>query len=393
MFRNDIDIINIQVKEIDKLRQQMNMVLKLGEKDMYDLPTPTDRENVSPISKKPDATYNPPSLTFSSFLGPSDNSRYKHEARAAVESVNIATDSMQSNAEHSSVLTSSTGGLCGDEYTREIQQIERLYRGKCQILKNDQGSLFQIMMKPSDPDWNLTLLEVNLDIFIPLQYPSINCTIEFSDERVSESTLATINNAIKEELAIREGTMCLRPMLRWIDRNLGEMLQPESQFHTHSSLKVHKKGVIELSESDESCDDEVEEGSSSLATSEQQSGDFLDKEVGTSVRLIDLNLHGSSHGLITHNILLLLQCLRCKTQAEVVVESNCSKSVGCARCSMELSCKLYKKLCLPSSSSIACVDLVGCSLADTLLTRSQIFSICTECSSSTFIGVTPGKVI
>ena len=41
MFDNGIGIINIQMKEIDKLKLQMEMMLKRGEKDMYDLPTPT----------------------------------------------------------------------------------------------------------------------------------------------------------------------------------------------------------------------------------------------------------------------------------------------------------------------------------------------------------------
>ena len=398
MYRNGVDIVNIHVKEIDKLKQQMKMLLKKGEKDMYDLPTPTESKTTPPISQVTQKnSFEPPSLTFSSFLGPSNNSRYKNEARAATETVKKSSTSLKNEKLSNSdfAVPTPSGGLTGDEYTREVQQIERLFRERCQALRQENGTLFQVLIKPTDPDWNLTLQEINLDIFIPAQYPSVNCTIEFTDERVSQSTLSTINTAIKDELSMRQGTMCLRPMLRWIDRNLAEMLQCETQFHAYSSLKVHKKGG--LSESDDSCNEE-ETPSPSTATvtvssAEQQSGDFLEKDVGTSIRLIDLNLHGTSHGLIPHNILLLLQCLRCKTQAEVLVEANCSKSVGCARCSMELSCKLYKKLCLPSSSSIACVDLVGCSLADVLLGRSQVFSICTECSSSSFIGITTGKMI
>ena len=393
MFDNGIGIINIQMKEIDKLKLQMEMMLKLGEKDMYDLPTPSDSQSVASsqdIGFIPSAG-NPPSLTFSSFLGASDNSRYRHENRAASDLAQETSLSsrLQTLPSSDKVLPKVYNELHGDEYVREIQQMERLYRGRCQTLKNDYGTMFQIIMKPTDPDWNLTILEINLDVFVPLEYPTASCSIEFCDERVSESTSESINTAIKEELALREGSLCLRPMLRWIERNIKDMLQPESQFHTHSSLKVYKKGEIEWSDSDS---DGSSEGDNTdvIAPIPDQTGEFLDKEVGTSIRLVDINLHGSSHGLVPHNILFLLQCLRCKTQMELVVAPNSSKSVCCSRCSCELTCKLYKKLCLPGTASIACVDLVGCSVADAILSRSQIFSICTECSTSTALGLASG---
>ena len=398
MFDNGIGIINIQMKEIDKLKLQMEMMLKRGEKDMYDLPTPTPSDTSSISSSQyvsfTQKTGNPPSLTFSSFLGHSDNSRYKHETRATSD--DISEESTMSSRLQTLPMSEINvpnvyKELRGDEYVREIQQIERLYRGKCQVLKNDYGAMVQIVMKPTDPDWNLTILEINLDVFVPLEYPSESCSIEFCDERVSESTAESINTAIKEELAMREGSPCLRPMLRWIERNIKDMLQPESQFHTHSSLKVYKKGEIEWSESD--SDGSIEEDETRADVSApvpDQSGEFLDKEVGTSIRLIDINLHGTSHGLVPQQILFLVQCLRCKTQVELVVAPNSSKNVACPRCSCELVCKLYKKLCLPGTVSIACVDLIGCSVADVILSRSQILSICTECSSSTSLGLTSG---
>ena len=397
MFDNGIGIINIQLKEIDKLKLQMEMMLKLGEKDMYDLPTPSDSQSVA---SSQDTTFiqnnaNPPSLTFSSFLGQSDNSRYKHESRAASEFTEDLNLSSQFKTLHNPEINVPKvySDLHGDEYVREVQQMERLYRGRCQMLKNDYGTLFQIIMKPTDPDWNLTILEINLDVFVPLEYPSSNCSIEFCDERVSESTLESINTAIKEELAMREGTMCLRPMLRWIERNIKDMLQPETQFHTHSSLKVYKKGEIEWSDSDSDVSLEPEPSHRFIASVPDQTGEFLDKEVGTSVRLVDINLHGTSHGLVPQNVLFLLQCLRCKTQVELLVAPNSSKSLGCPRCSCELACNLYKKLCLPGTASIACVDLVGCSVADAILSRSQVSSICTECSASTALGLSPGMLI
>eukprot|EP00116_Pleurobrachia_bachei_P006409 sb/3466671/ len=250
MFERGINIINIRVNDVKgKMRDQASL------QDMYDLPVDLVEENTGPTTSI-DINLDPTSISSLNANAVSfhpTSSQERDTTTTSTENFGGGGGSSLGGGGSSLAGAKVVTTLTGDEYTREVQQVTRLYRDHCQLHETDSGTLIQLQHKPTDPDWNLTITEISLDLFVPVSYPATQCTLEFSDDRVSERTEDRINAAIAEELVLREGSLCVRPLLRWIDRNIGDMLQVETQLRTALSLAVHRHGGDESdSESGES---------------------------------------------------------------------------------------------------------------------------------------------
>ncbi|KAL3238967.1 hypothetical protein MRX96_048007 [Rhipicephalus microplus] len=113
---------------------------------------------------------------------------------------------------------------------REIDQFRKRFRKSKKVPAGDGVDKYIFVFGPTDPDWPFDVKELTMMVAFPKLYPReclMMCVLD--EEGVLPPTLLRdINAAVKAWLdekhstanQVRPGLLCLRPFLRWLDRNL-----------------------------------------------------------------------------------------------------------------------------------------------------------------------------
>ncbi|XP_075721299.1 ring finger and CHY zinc finger domain containing 1 [Rhipicephalus microplus] len=113
---------------------------------------------------------------------------------------------------------------------REIDQFRKRFRKSKKVPAVDGVDKYIFVFGPTDPDWPFDVKELTMMVAFPKLYPRECLMICVLDEEgvLPPTLLRDINAAVKAWLdekhstanQVRPGLLCLRPFLRWLDRNL-----------------------------------------------------------------------------------------------------------------------------------------------------------------------------
>lgn len=332
----------------------------------------------------------------------------------------------------------------------ELQQLKKRFpKDKLTVLpENGEGDVFLLSFSSSDPDWPYDVKVFELKISFPKKYPMQMMKVSLPEEQNLPETVrryveVSIHEWVeeKEKQNVRHDivVMVFRPFLKWLDKNLEEMVTeglkqlqrelmakaaglefiPASQLRKEA-LNSAQSGSSEESESDVDengreftiykkqevdevytgpTDNRTEGSSNEYETSEDET---TKKEIdcsetavkGTEIRLRNLQLRESASTMVFNQIKLMIQCRRCHNRLDVKTPPNQVSAIACQKCNQSQLVNYRATMVHQFSSIIGYLDLEGCTAFDLLLQDCNFMLGCLGCSKETpVIGLPPGVLM
>jgi len=313
--------------------------------------------------------------------------------------------------------------------TSEIAALKKRYPQAKQT-----GSTFNVIFKPTDPDWPYDIKELPLDITFPPDYPKDMANITVS-ENVSENVPDTVRQYVyasirdwissryNEMLLQNKTELVLRSFNRWLDRSLEDIFTKALTRYKHQLLaqaagieilpgtnlqEQYKNMATESkddtvtveSEHDEEDDDDEEEEFSlhedvadlSIRPDEQVKADTSPVVSGVEIRGITLVMSESVGVLSITNAHIIITCSRCRNPRDVTIDAGKLTQIECTTCHVK-SRFYYKSEFVHSSSSVfGHIELDECEVKDLVLSRSHFVVQCLECNCDNLKdGLWPGR--
>jgi uncharacterized CHY-type Zn-finger protein len=109
----------------------------------------------------------------------------------------------------------------------ELKQLGILFKPfpeAFRILSNEKDIQLQISVRPSDPDFPYDLEALHLRIHLPSTYPDEVPTVLITNEDLQLELKSHIENEIRKKTNTLVGQPCLRPLFRWLDKNMETLL-------------------------------------------------------------------------------------------------------------------------------------------------------------------------
>ncbi|XP_019623791.1 PREDICTED: uncharacterized protein LOC109469677 isoform X2 [Branchiostoma belcheri] len=315
---------------------------------------------------------------------------------------------------------------------------------------------YKIRMSPSDPDWPFDVQVFELCVNIPEQYPvqvaDISLTI---DQALPETVIRHLNQEIKDWLQEKQTShestgraeLMFRPFLHWFDRNLEDMFteaaklfkkevvanaaglefvpfqslpsahakdkhtaaaSQESQAATRSqekgpdanlqigkvirpkSKKDEPQKYQAPKERGEISQVQREEGGKSGAKTPEVCAAPVKK--GTEAKFINLEMSEDVATVYAQQIVVTVQCIRCKSRHDVKTRPQQLHVISCQKCQHQYKAAFRPAVMHQYSPVIGYFDLDGCVPFDLIVVECDFLIGCLQCDKETnFKGVQPGQ--
>ena len=142
----------------------------------------------------------------------------------------------------------------------ELKQLGILFKPfpeAFQILSKEKDIQLQVILRPSDPDFPYELEALHLRIHLPSTYPDEVPDIAITNEDLGSELKSHIENEIRKKTRTLSGQPCLRPLFRWLDKNMETLLAKKPlRTITFVSFPRRVPPTVEKDKSnlDEDCD-------------------------------------------------------------------------------------------------------------------------------------------
>jgi len=299
-----------------------------------------------------------------------------------------------------------------------------------------EGTTFNFVFTPSDPDWPFDVRHLDLQVCFPMDYPSVAPSIitRNPEDVLPKLLVEDLDAAIKEWIVFfhKAGQLTFRPFLRWIDRNLQgifvESLRRLKRFQEQPTVVVFEQGTsssVQKSDSASSegeADDsvaidlnlpiralpkrqerlqelddlfnapnkpriEVTKGPHQAAASGNQLAKILNNydphsgpRKGIEIKFRHVDLSESLTFIICDRLLVSVQCKKCKKIADFQLLPARRAVTHCAKCQSKLEACFRPGILLQFNPVLGYLELQDCTIRDVALPRCHFYGDCQSCS-------------
>ncbi|CAO3702829.1 unnamed protein product [Rhizopus stolonifer] len=133
----------------------------------------------------------------------------------------------------------------------EIGQLETRYKSTYKFIKeDDKQTIVRLAIKPTDPDFPFELNTLQLQLSIPLDYPSTVCQIQVLNTDIPKGFAINLEKGYEAHVTTVSTHSTLVRQMNWLDRNMESLLQqapaPTVRFISH----VEREDTRHLEHSD-----------------------------------------------------------------------------------------------------------------------------------------------
>merc|ERR1712226_1781367 len=115
-------------------------------------------------------------------------------------------------------------------------------------------------------------------------------------------------------------------------------------------------------------------------------------KIGTELKFSHLEMNENVASLILKNLLLVVQCIRCKGRTELNLQSKKKVNASCKKCHVSHSATFHPEIVHQYSHIAGYIHLDGCKAFDAVLVDSTLIINCLNCSKDTIKkGIAYGK--
>ncbi|KAG1445406.1 hypothetical protein G6F56_009926 [Rhizopus delemar] len=120
----------------------------------------------------------------------------------------------------------------------EIGQLETRYKSTYKFIKeDDKQTIVRLAIKPTDPDFPFELNTLQLQLFIPIDYPSTVCQIQVLNTDIPKGFAINLEKGYEAHVTTVSTHSTLVRQMNWLDRNMESLLQqapaPTVRFISH----------------------------------------------------------------------------------------------------------------------------------------------------------------
>jgi len=306
---------------------------------------------------------------------------------------------------------------------REINQLKKRYP-QAPAFEDEKGrDAFTVTFVPSDPDWPYDVKHLKMNIIFHEDYPAKRLQVKLpEDDIVPDTVKRQVWFGMQDWLRSRFDRLAengivelvFKPLLRLLDRSLEDLfteglkLYKKELMAKASGIELVSASVLNdrynMNSDDEEEDEEGEED-------EDADGDHLDEDFdsgtedgeseedeeeedefsvdhrtldpekrGIEVKLQQLQLKEQASTLRIYFAKFILQCGRCKNNAEVKLPTSRATILVCSKCHEEQIIQLRPGIAHQFTSVIGYLDVENCSPVDMILVDCLFMIGCLECS-------------
>lgn len=295
-----------------------------------------------------------------------------------------------------------------DAVMSEIEQLQKRFTN-LKITNKANPSIVDFNLPITDPDFPYDLDDVHLSITLPSDYPQSPPKFEVLNEAIPINLRQRLSSRLNETASqIKRGELSVRPMLRYLERNLEAILSAKT------AIKFIPAGAMSVSPISESGTSEstiVQETASVLLQSspEQAAIDFSSNEdqikmrtnrfqPGTFIKLQErsdftgngaFQLYAIQNDRAENNysiavlcsLSLTVTCQKCSANNDICdIRIESERLHNCTRCSRQMSLEFWPKYMTIESTLIGQCRFTRCRPVDLL--PSQWHLECPECQDS-----------
>jgi len=301
-------------------------------------------------------------------------------------------------------------------------------------IEEDSDRVFSALIKfvPSEPEWPFDINIFEIQISIPANYPVEMLNVRLPKEQDLPETIrryieVTIGEWLEEQKETLKSNnrveLVFKRFYKWLDSVI-EDVTTQAMKQLKRELIARAAGVQIFSpkqlqeklktQSDESGDDSSDDSEDDASSGEES--DDLDSEdddvsedddsdsdsctnldphmKGTEIELRNLKLKDNATDLLFDRLKVVLQCLRCKDQTDLIVHQSRAVSTQCGKCNLGHLVNFRPALVHQFSSVLGYLDLDGCQACDLVLPDCQALVSCLGCSKQTRLeGLVSGQMI
>ncbi|XP_069836362.1 uncharacterized protein [Dendropsophus ebraccatus] len=314
--------------------------------------------------------------------------------------------------------------------TEISQLLKRIPKDKMIIQEREDGKVtyYRVTVEPTDPDWPFDLKEIEILLEFPEDYPMQVFTIQIPEDQDLPSVMCRyVCEASKAWLEAKHATnqlvgkveLLFRPFLHWLDRNLerlytegarllkrdieaekaGLEFVPYQQLQAAVTVKSSEEEHVEDNEQHETeiQEDLEEDDSDSWISCDEDDDDDLEQGIGDGMRIVEggraegprkgteiqflgLKLGCGVGTLTAHNIVVSLECSRCKVIADLPLTGKQPCTAQCEKCNSRISGIFHPSILHQYSTVLGYVDIQGATARDMVLLECTFVISCLNCS-------------
>jgi len=318
----------------------------------------------------------------------------------------------------------------------EYKQLEKRFAvdDKFRLVQSQPSTIYSVIFEPSDPDWGIVVKEFVLRVEFPAEYPRklFNITLE-DNEIYPEGFTCFMNEGIQSWIEERQQDrgdqdLAFRPFLKWFDRNVeglvldagrkvkqlrdaqeaGITLIPHDTILQNMSqdegVGSHDDSKSDAEESYNNMNEIYEEENNidvNGMMTQNDTGKIANGnpvklsakvKIGTELKFSHLEMNENVASLILKNLLLVVQCIRCKGRTELNLQSKKKVNASCKKCHVSHSATFHPEIVHQYSHIAGYIHLDGCKAFDAVLVDSTLIINCLNCSKDTIKkGIAYGK--